>query len=163
MRAADELIATGGRNMLVKILKGSKDKKVLDYGLQDCPAYGFYNGLTMEEISYRVDWMILKDYLRINYNGRLPMLIFSEKGWEIERETFAEELFQRFCQDVEEKKAIVIFEMKDVNRQVVFDVLEKIRSTGDADFIPLLEAWKAMEVHKVSERIGDVIKTLKMY
>ncbi len=51
MRAADELIATGGRNMLVKILKGSKDKKVLDYGLQDCPAYGFYNGLTMEEIS----------------------------------------------------------------------------------------------------------------
>ncbi len=90
------------------------------------------------------------------------MLIFSEKGWEIERETFAEELFQRFCQDVEEKKAIVIFEMKDVNRQVVFDVLEKIRSTGDADFIPLLEAWKTMEVHKVSERIGDVLKTLKI-
>ena len=162
MRAADELIATGGRNMLVKILKGSKDKKVLDYGLQDCPAYGFYNELTMEKISYRVDWMIQKDYLRIDYNGRLPMLIFSEKGWEIERETFAEELFQRFCQDVEEKKAIVIFEMKDVNRQVVFDVLEKIRSTGDADFIPLLEAWKTMEVHKVSERIGDVLKTLKI-
>ena len=163
LRAADELIATGGRNMLVKILKGSKDKKVLDYGLQDCPAYGFYNELTMEKISYRVDWMIQKDYLRIDYNGRLPMLIFSEKGWEIERETFAEELFQRFCQDVEGKKAIVVFEMKDVNRPVVFEVLEKIRSTGDVDFIPLLEAWKAMEVHKVSERIGDVIKTLKMY
>lgn len=148
--------------MLVKILKGSKDKKVLDYKLQDCPAYGFFHELTMEEISYRVDWMIQKDYLRIDYNGRLPMLIFSEKGWEIERETFAEELFQRFCHDVEEKNDVVIFEMKDVNRQVVFDVLEKIRNTGNMDFIPLLEAWKAMEVHKVSGRIGDVIKTLKI-
>lgn len=70
-------------------------------------------------------------------------------------------MFQRFCQDVEEKNAVVIFEMKDVNRQVVFDVLEKIRNTGDIDFIPLLEVWKAMEVHKVSGRIDGVIKTLK--
>jgi superfamily II DNA helicase RecQ len=161
LRAADELIATGGRSLLVKILKGSKDKKVLEHNLQDCPAYGYYRELTMEEISYRVDWMILKDYLRIDYNGRLPMLIFSEKGWEIERETFAEELFQRFCQDVKEKKARVIFEMKDVNRQVVFDMLEKIRDTGDADFIPLLEEWKAMEVRKVMGRINNVINTLK--
>ena len=161
LRAADELIATGGRSLLVKILKGSKDKKVLEHNLQDCPAYGYYRELTMEEISYRVDWMILKDYLRIDYDGRLPMLIFSEKGWEIERETFAEELFQRFCQDVKEKKARVIFEMKDVNRQVVFDMLEKIRDTGDADFIPLLEEWKAMEVRKVMGRINNVINTLK--
>jgi len=161
LRGADELITTGGRSMLVKILKGSKDKKVLEYGLQDCPVYGFYKELIMEEISHRVDWMIRKDYLRINYNGRLPMLVFSEKGWEIERQTFAEELFQRFCRDVEEKNARVIFKMKDVNRQVVFDVLEKIRETESADFIPLLEAWKVMEVRKVRERIGGVVKSLE--
>jgi predicted ArsR family transcriptional regulator len=29
LRAADELIAAGGRSLLSKILKGSKDKKVL--------------------------------------------------------------------------------------------------------------------------------------
>ncbi|MGL5435678.1 MAG: RQC-minor-1 family DNA-binding protein [Lachnospiraceae bacterium] len=75
LRAADELISTGGRSMLVKILKGSKDKKVLEYGLQECPAYGFYHELTMEEISHRVDWMIRQDYLRIDYNGRLPIRI----------------------------------------------------------------------------------------
>lgn len=34
LRAADELVATGGRSMLAKILKGSKDKKVLEYGLE---------------------------------------------------------------------------------------------------------------------------------
>ena len=29
LRGADELISTGGRSMLAKILKGSKDKKIL--------------------------------------------------------------------------------------------------------------------------------------
>jgi len=38
--AADELIA-GCRNMLARILKGSKDKKILEFGLAQCPAYGY--------------------------------------------------------------------------------------------------------------------------
>lgn len=58
LRAADELINAGGRSMLVKILKGSKDKKVLEHKLDECPAYGYFRGLTMDEISTRVDWMI---------------------------------------------------------------------------------------------------------
>jgi hypothetical protein len=33
LRATDPLVATGGRSMLTKILKGSKDKKVLEHGL----------------------------------------------------------------------------------------------------------------------------------
>ena len=37
LRGADELIVTGGRSMLAKILKGSKDKKVLEHGLDQCP------------------------------------------------------------------------------------------------------------------------------
>lgn len=41
LRAADEVITKGGRGMLVKMLKGSKDKKVPEYGLDACPAYGF--------------------------------------------------------------------------------------------------------------------------
>ena len=31
LRGADELISTGGRSMLAKILKGSRDKKILEY------------------------------------------------------------------------------------------------------------------------------------
>lgn len=45
LRAADELISVGGRSMLVKILKGSKDKKLLEHKLNECPAYGFYAAL----------------------------------------------------------------------------------------------------------------------
>ena len=35
LRGADELISTGGRSMLAKILKGSKDKKILEYKLNE--------------------------------------------------------------------------------------------------------------------------------
>lgn len=82
--------------------------------------------------------MLKKDYLRVSYSGRLPMLIFSEKGWEIEAETFAEEIYQRFCLDLQEKQA-----------------------SKNVEFIPMLEQWKMVEVRKVRERIESVQKSLE--
>ena len=156
LRGADELISTGGRSMLAKILKGSKDKKIFEYKLNECPAYGYYQDMKLDDISKCIDWMIKKDYLRIEYDYRLPLLVFSEKGWQIEKETFAQELYQRMCLDVEEKKARVLFEMKEVNRQVVMRVLDKIEKDGTEEFLPYLEAWKMLEVKKVAARIAEV-------
>lgn len=156
LRGADELISTGGRSMLAKILKGSKDKKIFEYKLNESPAYGYYHDMKLDDISKCIDWMIKKDYLRIEYDYRLPLLVFSEKGWQIEKETFAQELYQRMCLDVEEKKARVIFEMKEVNRQVVMRVLDKIEKEGTEEFLPYLEAWKMLEVKKVAARIAEV-------
>ena len=156
LRGADELISTGGRSMLAKILKGSKDKKIFEYKLNECPAYGYYQDMKLDDISKCIDWMIKKDYLRIEYDYRLPLLVFSEKGWQIEKETFAQELYRRMCLDVEEKKARVIFEMKEVNRQVVMCVLDKIEKEGTEEFLPYLEAWKMLEVKKVAARISEV-------
>lgn len=160
LRGADELISTGGRSMLAKILKGSKDKKIFEYKLNECPAYGYYQDMKLDDISKCIDWMIKEDYLRIEYDYRLPLLVFSEKGWQIEKETFAQELYQRMCLDVEEKKARVIFEMKEVNRQVVMCVLDKIEKDGTEEFLPYLEAWKMLEVKKVAARIAEVEKKI---
>ena len=156
LRGADELISTGGRSMLAKILKGSKDKKIFEYKLNECPAYGYYQDMKLDDISKCIDWMIKKDYLRIEYDYRLPLLVFSEKGWQIEKETFAQELYRRMCLDVKEKKARVIFEMKEVNRQVVMCVLDKIEKDGTKEFLSYLEAWKMLEVKKVAARIIEV-------
>ena len=156
LRGADELISTGGRSMLAKILKGSKDKKIFEYKLNECPAYGYYQDMKLDDISKYIDWMIKKDYLRIEYDYRLPLLVFSEKGWQIEKETFAQEIYQRMCLDVKENKARVIFEMKEVNRQVVMRVLDKIEKDGTEEFLPYLEAWKMLEVKKVAVRIAEV-------
>lgn len=156
LRGADELISIGGRSMLAKILKGSKDKTIFKYKLNECPAYGYYQDMKLDDISKCIDWMIKEDYLRIEYDYRLPLLVFSEKGWQIEKETFAQELYQRMCLDVEEKKARVLFEMKEVNRQVVMCVLDKIEKEGTEEFLPYLEAWKMLEVKKVAARIAEV-------
>ena len=156
LRGADELISTGGRSMLAKILKGSKDKRIFEYKLNECPAYGYYQDMKLDDISKCIDWMIKKDYLRIEYDYRLPLLVFSEKGWQLEKETFAQELYRRMCLDVEEKKARFIFEMKEVNRQVVMCVLDKIEKEGTEEFLPYLEAWKMLEVKKVAARISEV-------
>ena len=156
LRGADELISTGGRSMLAKILKGSKDKKIFEYKLNECSAYGYYQDMKLDDISKCIDWMIKKDYLRIEYDYRLPLLVFSEKGWQIEKETFAQEIYQRMCLDVKENKARVIFEMKEVNRHVVMRVLDKIEKDGTEEFLPYLEAWKMLEVKKVAARIAEV-------
>lgn len=160
LRAADELIATGGRSMLAKILKGSRDKKVLEYGLNQCPAYGYYQDLTLQEITNRIDWMIKQDYLEIEYRDRLPMLVFSARGWEIERENYAEELLQKLTKLLEGKEYSFVQELKDRNRGMILLLLEKIGQTGNARFIPLLKAWKDIEYKKVQAEIQRVIDYL---
>ncbi|MGB8451780.1 MAG: RQC-minor-1 family DNA-binding protein [Anaerocolumna sp.] len=160
LRAADEIISTGGRSILAKTLKGSKDKKVLEHKLDECPSYGYYKELSIEEITKRIDWMIQKGYLRIEYSGRLPMLVFSDKGWEIEKNTFTTEIYYKFVDAVNTKDPSIVFQMKDVNRTVVFGVLDKIRESRDKSFLVLLEAWKMVEVRKVRERIDMVMKSL---
>jgi len=160
LRAADELIAVGGRSMLAKILKGSKDKKLLAHRLDQCPVYGYYRDLTQQEITNRIDWMIKRDYLQIEYSDRLPVLIFSEKGWEIERETYAEELLQKLIKLLEGKDYSFVQELKDRNRGMILLLIEKIRQTGNARFIPLLKAWKEIEYKKVRSAIQKVIDYL---
>ena len=160
LRAADELIATGGRSMLAKILKGSKDKKVLEHGLDQCPVYGYYRVLTLQEITHRIDWMIKKGYLQIEYTDRLPMLVFSKIGWEIERETYAEELLRTFERLLQDKDYSFVQELKDRNRGMIILFLEKIKQTGNARYIPILKAWKESEYKKVQAEIQRVIDYL---
>ena len=158
LRAADELIGKGGRNMLVKILKGSKEKRLLELGLDACPSYGYYSGLKAEEISHRVDWMILAGYLTIQYDYRLPMLVFTEKGWELEKLNYASEVFEDVLTAARKNDESIIERLREhTNRQVVTIVLEKIRDEGTGVFIPLLEKWKAIEVKKVKAMINAAI------
>ncbi|WP_434690796.1 RQC-minor-1 family DNA-binding protein [Hungatella sp. SB206] len=163
LRAADEMIATAGRSMLVKVLKGSKDKKVLEYKLDECPSYGYYHDLTMEEIEKRVDYMIVKRYLRIEYSDHLPMLVFTDKGWEIECETYTSEWVCCFKEVVESKvlRLDMFEELKIVNRQVVFAMLDKIKEIGDKRYIPVLKTWQKGEVRKVRQKIEGVITVLE--
>jgi superfamily II DNA helicase RecQ len=160
LRAASELIATGGRSMLAKILKGSKGKKVLEYGLDQCPVYGYYRELKIQEITDRINWMIESGYLEIEYKDRLLMLVFSKIGWEIERETYAGELLQKLANLFESKDYSFVQELKDRNRGIILLLIKKIIMTGNVRFIPILKAWKEIEHKKVQSEIQRCINCL---
>lgn len=161
LRGADELIMTGGRSLLSKILKGSREKRVLELGLAACPVYGYYRHLTLPEILARVDWVILNGYLEIEYDYRLPLLKYTSKGWEIERETFAEELFQEFDQMIASgERHFNMTYLKDRNRGMIILLLDKVEATGDPKYIPLLRNWEKTDYKKVQKRIRQVIKSL---
>jgi len=161
LRAADELIMTGGRSLLSKILKGSREQKVLELRLDECPVYGYYKQLTLPEILTRIDWMILNGYLQIQYDHRLPLLKYTPKGWEIERETFAEELLREFDEMVASGKQHFDMEyLKDRNRGMILLLLDKMEETGNPKYIPLLSAWEKIDYQKVQKRIRQVVRKL---
>ncbi|WP_247747130.1 RQC-minor-1 family DNA-binding protein [Alkalihalobacillus sp. BA299] len=65
LRAADEIVTRGGRTLLAKILKGSKEKKILELELNRCPVYGYFKSKKLDDIMQKIDWMIDYDFLDI--------------------------------------------------------------------------------------------------
>ncbi|MCG2770417.1 MAG: RQC domain protein [Anaerolineae bacterium] len=161
LRGADDLIRSGGRSLLVKVLKGSRAKKVLELGLDKSPVYGYYAPLTMDQILARVDWTIVNGYLDIEYDYRLPLLCYTDRGWEIERETYAGELLHEFDEMLE--SGCEQFDMnylKDRARDMILLLLDKVEATRDKKYIPILEAWAEIDYKKVRKRIRQVVDTL---
>jgi hypothetical protein len=157
LRAADPLIATGGRSLLVKILRGSRASDVLSHDLNKNPCYGFYRDLTDDDVLARIDWTILGGYLRIIYSGRLPFLVYAPAGWAIERETYANEIIRDLdAMLAGAARPYSLGFLKDMNRELVFLVLEKIQATRDPKYLPLLEDWAQVDARKVREKIHAV-------
>ena len=162
LRGADDLIMSGGRSLLVKVLKGSRAKKVLELGLDKSPVYGYHAPLTMDQILARVDWTIVNGYLDIEYDYRLPLLRYSHRGWEIERETYAGELLQEFDEML--ASGCEQFDMsylKDRARDMILLLLDKVEVTGDRKYVPILEAWAEIDYKKVRKRIQQVVDRLE--
>ena len=162
LRGADMMIGLGGRTQLAKLLKGSREASVLEHGLDRCPFYGFYRELSLEETLRRVDRAIVDGFLRVEYDHRLPVLVFTERGWEIEVETMAGELFRDFDARLAAGPPYDFSHLKDRNRQMILRLLDKIASSARPELIPLLQAWAEIDYAKVRSRIAAVIRTLEL-
>jgi hypothetical protein len=160
LRGADSMIARGGRTQLTKLLKGSRDAAVIEHGLDQNPSYGFYGNLTLDEILKRVDWTIKNHYLQIEYIYRLPVLVFAPRGWAIEMATMADELLRGFDDRLAAGPPYDFSDLKDRNREMILLLLDKIEASGRRDFVPLLQAWSAIDYAKIRARIASVIRTL---
>lgn len=161
LRGADDLIAQGGRTLLVRILRGSAAKDVLARGLNKSPVYGYFRDLSNDDTLARIDWAILNGYLRIEHIDRLPLLVYTQKGWEIEREQYANELLEGIKAVLRESPPYKMAHLKDRDREMIWLLLDKIAATGDARLVPALEAWKMVDYKKVQQRIRQVIQRLE--
>ncbi|MBT2737807.1 RQC-minor-1 family DNA-binding protein [Bacillus sp. ISL-7] len=161
LRGADDLILSGGRAMLAKILAGSKDKKLLELELHHSPVYGAFKGVPQKEILAKIDWLILHHYLAIEYSGRLPLLVYTDNGWDIERETYADELLEKLIDAAENRTYEFVETLKDRNRSLILLLLDKIANSGNKELITILDAWKSIEYKKVRTKIQEVIELLE--
>jgi hypothetical protein len=162
LRAADDIIGEGGRTLVSKILKGSKEKKLLELGLGQNPAYGFFAERTMEEVMEKVDWMIQEGFLDTEMSGRLPMIVFTPIGWLIERDRRGSELLDQW--DVWVRNGITplnMIDLKDCNRGMMLLFLRKVLLTNDEKYIPFLKKWAEVDYKKVRDAIAGVVQILE--
>ncbi|MFZ3580248.1 RQC-minor-1 family DNA-binding protein [Virgibacillus sp. DJP39] len=163
LRTADEIIAQGGRTLLAKILKGSREKKIIELHLNQCAGYGYFNSLSIKEITAKIDWLIDYDFLDIEYSGKLPMIVFTDRGWMIERDQMTKELLVEWNQWLEqEKQTPDMSYLKDRNRGMIMLFLEKIRETRNPLYISYLEAWEKGDYKKVRVEIRKTIEALRL-
>ena len=166
LRGADEIVMQGGRALLAKVLKGSKEVTLQELNLDQIGPFGTLSDLSLKEIHARIDWLILNDYLAIEYDHRLPLLVFTARGWEIEKQTLAVEC-QTILDQIILDKVIASADsdyeltwLNDGHREVIICLLDLIRETGNREYIPLLESWSQSAVKKVRRMIKDVIEVL---
>ena len=116
----------------------------------------------MEEIIEKIEWMIQHDFLEIQYSGKLPMIIFSPRGWTIQRDQYADELLLQWEEWLAGNITPVSMEyLKDRNRGLILLFLEKIRKTGDKRYIPFLRRWESIDYKKVVQVIRRVVDCLE--
>jgi hypothetical protein len=161
LRGADSMIGRGGRTQLSKLLKGSREVSVIEHDLDRNPSYGFYRDLPIDQVLARIDWTIENELLDIRYAGRLPVFVFTPKGWAIEVVTMAAELLDGLEAQVTAGPPYDLSHLKDRNRELIFLLLDKIALLGRRDFIPLLRAWAEIDYQKVRSRIAGVIRGLE--
>jgi hypothetical protein len=138
-----------------------RKRRVLEHGLDRSPVHGFFHDLPDDEVLARIDWAILNGYLRIHQDGRLPLLIFTQKGWEIERENYAVELLAGFDEMIRCGPPFEMEYLKDRDREMVLLLLDKIAATENKKYVPILDAWRKIDYQKVVRRIGQVINQLE--
>jgi hypothetical protein len=96
----------------------------------------------------------------IEYSGRLPVIVFIQKGWKIEQETYAEELLQKLQNLLSGNDYSFVAGLKDRNRGMILLLIEEIKNTNKPEFILLLRAWQEIDYKKVRMALQETIDYL---
>lgn len=71
-----------GAGMTAKVLRGSRDKKILDFGLDKLSTYGIMNAYTEKELTEFIQFLIAEQLLSME-EGKFPLLKLNSKSVEV--------------------------------------------------------------------------------
>jgi hypothetical protein len=159
--AADEMIAKGGKELLVQVLKGMKSDLVLGAQGEKLKHFGSLGELTLGEIEARIDRVLAEDLLRVEWYWNRPLIVHSPAGWERIRSLWAELLYQSFERRARGRELSGIYaEIGRVHREVKLAFLERVETERAGRFEPVLRAWREREGKRIRRRIDEVLDLL---
>jgi len=158
--AADYCVLSAGRGTVAKILKGSKEKAILEHELNSNPSYGLFKEKKAEDLIKMIDWMIYHHYLDIEYNGRLPMIKFGYYGWEYFKRLYTDNLYEQMKTVKKGEEEKLANDLKETNREIILMLLDNIRAEMDPALIPFLELWRSVECKKLKKYLGRILREM---
>lgn len=160
--AADELIARGGRELLLQVLKGMHSELVVAAGGETMRSFGALGHLSLGGIEARIDRMLDEDLLRVEQYWDLPLVVHSPAGWERTTQLWARHLHQSFRERARAGESQGVFaEVGRVHREVKLLLLALLEADGDTRVAPLLEGWREREGKRMKRRIDEVLERLR--
>jgi hypothetical protein len=155
LRGASEIAAKGGRSQLALLLKGSKDKKLLKYGLKRSEAYGKLSILTIEEIENRIDHLIRQDQLRVGFFGDLPLIIMTDGAWEEVRPWSNVQEWRRAAAASDRELSDILLQWRNHPRSEQLHLLDAADSLDPRSALRILRAWHSVAGKEMRARIEE--------
>lgn len=119
LKTIKEVNGKFGISTIIDILRGSKSKKITEYGLYNVSSYGFLSGISKEKIKQKIDELILQDKIE-KAASLYPTLSLTLKGEEELADQKVVELKieqKRFSSPIDLRKNIPLLERLKIVRK----------------------------------------------
>jgi hypothetical protein len=154
LRGASEIAGKGGRSQLSLLIKGSKNKTLLKHHLERSPAYGKLSFLTIEEIENRIDQVIRKGALAVEYfGGDLPLIVLSDSAWEHVRPWANQQEAAKAAAADEHTLNEILLDWRNRRRQEQLYLIDTVSSLDGETACRVLQAWRQLAGKEVRAQI----------
>ena len=142
LMAADSIIPfSGGRNYLVKLLRGSKSQIMIQNKAEESEYYGKLSNLTLNEIQRKVDWLIVNGWLALKQEWKTPFIVHTLKGWELVKYLWVDKLLDM----MDKNPGLFLRKIRNINPEIKWFLLDVIEDGSLTIFKPVLTKWRGFD------------------
>jgi hypothetical protein len=163
IRRASEIAAKGGRSQLSLLLKGSKNKTLLKHDLDQSAAYGKLSFLTIEEIENRIDQVIRKGDLVLEYfGGDLPLIVMTDETWNRVRPWATQQEIARAARADDRALSEILIKWRNRPRQEQLHLIDTLSSLPHDIARRILDPWCKFAGKEVRSKIEAVLNSFEI-